>query len=479
MIPVRRNIDTDELIMWLDPSSPLSYTGNEYSVSIASRGKNQFAGTTDFTNTGPGVTARVWNDTAAGIGNATVANEPLVTDPDGNTLTTAFIETVDSGTHFLNCRIEVVPPAPSNPNIKDKVTYSLYVKQGPGSDRNIRISHTNAGPSSTLVFDFSTNTITSAIGVDDSGFENAGGGWYRIWYTVEVTATTTLNNVQARTYIYLLGPSDAISYTGNGTSGVYIYGPQWEQGVLSNYVERPAASEFKYFQNNKFVRTATDTTASNPKPYTTTFEGTNFRFNGILRGLYGGADIRTPFRPNPDNAALQDHSGFAWVKLDKSSTPDQGLGWSPNLKVFSAIGSIGGRSNNGVFGIEENGTSLVYKMRCIKSAGGVTSPVLQSSLFTDLNGGWNLIAFSFDFAARTVYFYLNGVAVGSDTIVDPIASINGSTGSGTIGYFPVSGQPYPSGQFKGLMNIVGLYNKKLDSSEQQKLYNATKYRFKQ
>lgn len=477
MIPVRRNIDTDELIMWLDPSSPLSYKSGEYSMSIAGRGKNQFAGTTDFTNTGSGVTARVWNDTAAGIGNATVANEPLVTDPDGNTETTAFIETADPGSKFLNCRIEVVPPSGLGSSVIDKITYSLYVKQGPGSDRNIRISHTNAGPSATIVFDFTTNTITSATGVDDSGSENAGGGWYRIWYTDSVQTTSTLNNVQARTYIYLLGPGDAISYTGNGTSGVYIYGPQWEQGVLSNYVERPAASEFKYFQNNKFVRIATDSTGSNPKPYTTTFEGTNFLFNGILKGFYAGADIRTPFRPNPDNAALQDHSGFAWVKLDRSSTPDEGLAWSPNTKVFSAIGNIAGRSNNGVFGIEENGTSLVYKMRCIRSTGGIISPVLQSSLFADLDKNWHLIAFSFDFAARTVYFYLDGVTVGSETISDPIDSINGSTGAGTIGYFPVSGQAYPSGQFKGMMNIVGLYNKKLSATEQGALYNATKYRF--
>ena len=102
---------------------------------------------------------------------------------------------------------------------------------------------------------------------------------------------------------------------------------------------------------------------------------------------------------------------------------------------------------------------------------------MQSSLFADLNKNWHLIAFSFDFAARTVYFYLDGAAVGSETISDPIDSINGSTGAGTIGYFPVSGQAYPSGQFKGMMNIVGLYNKKLSATEQGALYNATKYRF--
>ena len=85
-----------------------------------------------------------------------------------------------------------------------------------------------------------------------------------------------------------------------------------------------------------------------------------------------------------------------------------------------------------------------------------------------------MISFSFDFAARTVDFYLDGAPVGSETITNPIASINGSSGSGTIGYFPSN---ITSGQFKGLMNIVGLYNKKLTAQEQLNLYDATKYRF--
>ena len=475
MIPVRKNIDTDELIMWLDPSSPLSYKGGTYAMSIAGRGKNQFAGTADFTNTGPSVALRTWNGSAVGISGATVANEPLVTDPDGNTTTTAFIETTDPGAKFLTCRIEVVPGISPNLIEQDKITYSLYVKQGPGSDRNIRISHTNAGPAATIVFDFSTNTITSAINVDDSGFENAGGGWYRIWYTDIVATTSTLYNVQARTFIYLVGPGGSLSYTGNGTSGVYIYGPQWEQGVLSNYVERPPASEFKYFQNNKFVKVATDSGPINPKGYTTTFNGTNFRFSGAHQGLYGGADIRSPFRPDPDNFSLQDHSAFAWVRLDSSGNPTPGFAWSPNIQVYTALGNIGGKQNSGVFGIEKNGTSLVYKMRVVNSLGTTAPPVLQSPIIPDLTNEWHLIAFSFDFAASTVYFYLDGVPIGSDTIANaPITLISGGSGSVTLGYFP---SDTTSGQFKGLMNIAGVYNKNLSAIEHSKLYNATKYRF--
>ena len=49
MIPVRRNIDTDELILWLDPSSPLSFGRSEAINSIAAN-KNLFTGTVDFTN---------------------------------------------------------------------------------------------------------------------------------------------------------------------------------------------------------------------------------------------------------------------------------------------------------------------------------------------------------------------------------------------------------------------------------------------
>ena len=478
MIPVRRNIDTDELIMWLDPSSPLSYKTAAYTVGIAGKGKNQFAGTTDFTNTGTSIALRTWNGSVAGINKATVANEPLVTDPRGDTETTAFIETAETGTKFLTCRIELATPSGSNGLVKDKITYSLYVKQGPGSDRNIRISHTNAGPAATLVFDFTTNTITSSINVDDSGSEDVGGGWYRIWYTDTVDTASNLYNVQARTFIYLVDAGGNLSYTGNGTSGVYIYGPQWEQGVLSNYVKRPPASEFKYFQNNKFVKVATDPGPLNPKGYTTTFEGTNFRFSGVHSGLYGGGDIRFPFRPDPDSLSLQDHSGFAWVKLDGSGIPTDGFAWSPSTKVYTALGNIGGKANNGVFGIEENGTSLVYKMRVVNSLGTTPSPVLQSSSFPNLDGEWHLIAFSFNFSTSTVDFYLDGALISSETIANaPITSISGGTGSVTIGYFQPTNFSYPCGQFKGLMNTVGFYNKTLSSVEQKALYDATKYRF--
>jgi hypothetical protein len=477
MIPVRRNIDTDELIMWLDPSSPLSYVGNECAVGVGAKGKNQFPGTVNFTNTSTAVQSRSWAGTSDGIEKATVANEPLVADPDGNTRTTAFIETAETGNHYLQCRIETVPPAPQDSSIKDTITYSLYVKQGPGSDRNIRISHTSASPSVTVIFDFATNTIISATGTTEYGSIDAGGGWYRIWYTFQVNVTTVLNNIQASTFIYLLTSANAAVYAGNGTSGVYIWGPQWEQGALSNYTERDPASEFNYFRNNKFVRLASDGTPANPIIDTTTFGGTNFRFNGTTRGLYGGADLRRAFRPDPSNTALLDHSAFAWVKLDKSGTPDAGSSWSPNVKVFAVLGSIGGRSNNGVFGIDEAGTSLVYKQRLIKSAGGTIQPVLQSSTFSDIDNEWHLVGFSFDLSAGQVDFYLDGALVNSVTTPAPVSDVVGGTGSVTLGYFSVSGQPTPSGQFKGLMNTVGFYNKTLNATEHKALYDATKYRF--
>ena len=89
-----------------------------------------------------------------------------------------------------------------------------------------------------------------------------------------------------------------------------------------------------------------------------------------------------------------------------------------------------------------------------------------------------MISFSFNFALRTVYFYLDGTFISSEQIVDPISGINGGSGSATIGYFPVSEQPTPSGQFRGLMNSIGLYNKELTADDHKGLYNATKYRFK-
>ena len=477
MIPTRRNIDTDELIFLLDPSSPLSFKKTPSVTSVAAKGKNQFSGTKDFFNGGTSYARPwVWSGSNGSPVDCTIVPQTTPLAPNG--LAEAVMLTENAGNTSakgIQMRIEVAPSTSSNDSI---ITHSLYVKEsGVGTSRNIRISHNNSPGNGIIIFDFATNTIIQSTSVIDSGSIDVGNGWYRIWYTSKINSTNPFSNT-ARSWIYLVEQPNNISYNGDGVSGVLIWGPQWENGTLSNYIERPnAASNLEYFQYNTFRQT-NGSSYVNPKPYTTTFNGTNILFNGIAAGIYGGADQRTAFNPGPTVNSLTNHSGFAWVNVDTTGDPRLGDSWPEPVKVYTIIGMIGGRQNNGVFGINETGTRLIYKVRQM-SGSSIWGTVYKSPSFNDISNNWHFISFTYDILNQTTNFYLDGVFLGAANTGagGPYAYINGGTAAPSIGFFSKQNAPRVAGQYKGLMNLVGFYNKGLSEEEHKDLYDATKYRF--
>ena len=479
MIPVRRNIDTDELILWLDPSSPLSFGRSEAINSIAAN-KNLFTGTVDFTNdfASSGVkqdwTYDLTDISASSRGLVGVTKVPsgAVTDPGGGTDTILLQENASTSEHRLRFDLNVEGVNTGPP---EQTTYSLYVKAAPGAARQIRIVHTNTFPNTGgVLYDFGTSTLTpiNASGIEDYGIIDAGSGWFRIWYTTVFDGLAT-NQAICRTFIYL-SDSGNTTYTGDGSSGVYIWGPQWEQGVLSNYSVRPSNSDFKAFQNRKLSKTST---SLNPQAYTTSFEGTNLRFNGTDGSVFTQT-IRLPFRPGTSITNLKNHTGFAWVKLDRSTTPTISIppgNWLPN--VYTVFGRIAGRNNNGVFGIDVTGTQLVYKGRTQQTTGVQYTYVYTSSTVPDLKDEWHFIAFSYDIPSKTASFYLDGQPIGTSTApsVNPFVGMQGGGAGIQLGNYTQSSSL--RGQFRGMINISGFYNKALDAAEHEALYNATKYRF--
>lgn len=475
MIPVRRNIDTDELILWLDPSSPLSFGRSEAINSIAAN-KNLFTGTVDFTNdfASSGVKQDWTYDltdisaSARGLLGVTKVPSGAITDPGGGTDTILLQEDNNTSEHRLRFDLNVEGVNTGPP---EQITYSLYVKAAPGAARQIRISHTNTGPDNDgVIYDFATSTLTQLnTQADEVGVIDAGGGWYRIYYTLTFNSLAT-NQATCRTFIYLADAAGNVSYTGDGSSGVYIWGPQWEQGVLSNYSVRPSNSDFKAFQNRKLSKTST---SLNPQAYTTSFEGTNLRFNGTDGSVFTQT-VRLPFRPGTAITNLKNHTAFAWVKLDRSTTPAIGS-WVPN--VYTVFGRIAGRNNNGVFGIDVTGTQLVYRGRTQQTTGVQYTYVYTSSTVPDLKDEWHFIAFSYDIPSKTASFYLDGQPIGTSTApsVNPFVGMQGSGAGIQLGNY-TDGSSL-RGQFRGMMNISGFYNKALDAAEHEALYNATKYRF--
>jgi len=87
-------------------------------------------------------------------------------------------------------------------------------------------------------FNLSTGAVGTTTGITVAQAEDLGNGWYRCEVTATATATaSTTLSVQ-------LGTGDqGISYTGDGTSGIYIYGAQLEQGAFpTSYIPTSGAT---------------------------------------------------------------------------------------------------------------------------------------------------------------------------------------------------------------------------------------------
>jgi len=105
------------------------------------------------------------------------------------------------------------------------LTVSVYAK---AAERNwIRLLvNANAGADGSAYFDLTTGTIGVVSG-GSAIITNAGNGWYRC----TITGTTTTANPVVR--VNLANANGGQTYTGNGTSGAYVWGAQLEAGVFA------------------------------------------------------------------------------------------------------------------------------------------------------------------------------------------------------------------------------------------------------
>jgi hypothetical protein len=142
--------------------------------------------------------------------------------PAGNVTAGKFVEdTTASATH----RIDSGPISASS----GATTFSLYAKAAERNRLTISFDGNPGGtPSSAgCVFDLSTGAVgspsaTGNISNATASLANAGGGWYRVILTASASAAFT-----ATCRINLMNAT-GVSYTGDGTSGIFIWGAQLE-----------------------------------------------------------------------------------------------------------------------------------------------------------------------------------------------------------------------------------------------------------
>jgi hypothetical protein len=120
-------------------------------------------------------------------------------------------------------------------------TLSVYAKAGERTHiRPAFSSSTGVFPSPDIstIFNLSNGTIFGGTAGAGAVMEDLGGGWYRCSITAQAIATGSVN--------FILGLHDgtSITYTGDGTSGLYLWGAQFEAAeAVTDYVPRFGSSE--------------------------------------------------------------------------------------------------------------------------------------------------------------------------------------------------------------------------------------------
>jgi len=161
----------------------------------------------------------VWTLVGASISaNATTA-------PDGTTTADKLVENTSNSQHA------VVVASASRPTIPaGNHTHTVYVKADGRTSATLYNNGTSGGAG--VAFNLTTGTVTQVGGTQyvSSTISDAGNGWYRLSLTfLALSGTAALT-------VYLGSVFSGEIYTGDGSSGVFIWGAQLELGsTATNY----------------------------------------------------------------------------------------------------------------------------------------------------------------------------------------------------------------------------------------------------
>ena len=150
--------------------------------------------------------------------NSSITSNSVIS-PDGSSNADKIVENTANNVHLLSQgNISVISG--------EAYTFSFFAKAGERNEIEVNRLNTSGtvfnGIYQTTV-DLTNGTITEGSNITNSSIENYSNGWFRI----SITLTAIANGVGGIT-LYLR-KNGSVSYTGDGVSGIYIYGAQAEQ----------------------------------------------------------------------------------------------------------------------------------------------------------------------------------------------------------------------------------------------------------
>ena len=121
-------------------------------------------------------------------------------------------------------------------------THTCFAKKG---EYNYLMLRTRNGPNTGVMFDLVNGTLSvNSAGASyvDSKIEEYTNGWYRCSITLDPSLANTVGQLYISMSVGITG-TETNSFNGDGTSGVYIYGAQFEQqSYATSYIPTSGAT---------------------------------------------------------------------------------------------------------------------------------------------------------------------------------------------------------------------------------------------
>jgi hypothetical protein len=151
------------------------------------------------------------------------------TAPNGTTTADKLVEDTSNDIHRI---LQDALPY----TIGNEITFSVYVKAAGRTKVELRMFDftSNFG---LVQFDLTAGTVFNTV-AGAGTITSVGNGWYRCSVTAPASATSS----NGLALVYLLNAAGSDTYTGDGTSGVFLWGYQVETGVATDYIATTSAA---------------------------------------------------------------------------------------------------------------------------------------------------------------------------------------------------------------------------------------------
>jgi hypothetical protein len=195
-------------------------------TTLVQTGENLFERSEEIDNT-------YWNK--ANLSGTITANQ--TTAPDGNLTADLYQEDGTTTGRYVSKSMSVTSGT--------SYTVSIWSKQAPGSTRYLGLILPSAGFGVNVIVSFTLSGVGSrnisvsgtATSAEIQAYPN---GWYRCYLASQATATASAG-IQIR--LSNSSTSGNASYAGDGTSGIYLWGAQFERSsVATDYIPTTTTS---------------------------------------------------------------------------------------------------------------------------------------------------------------------------------------------------------------------------------------------